>query len=98
MSKGIQRALDTLGLTLWQVLALIACGAFYVGEMRPKLAACGEVAAELKDLNKTVATLTTKVEVHSVLLANVAEIKSELCEMRQEIVDLRRPKTASASH
>lgn len=95
MSKGLQRTLDSLGLTLWQVIALIACGAFYVGEMRPKLAAGGEVAAELKDLNKTVQTLTTKVEVHSVLLAAVSEIRSEVRELRDQVSKLQ-PKTASA--
>lgn len=93
MSKSLQRALDTLGLSLWQVLVLIAAGAFYVGEMRPKLAAGGEVAAELKDLNKTVQVLTTKVEVHSVLLAAVSEIRSEVREMRGQIAKLQ-PKTA----
>lgn len=93
MSKSLQRALDTLGLSLWQVLVLIAAGAFYVGEMRPKLAAGGEVAAELKDLNKTVQVLTTKVEVHSVLLAAVSEIRSEIREMRDQIAKLQ-PKTA----
>lgn len=94
MSKGIQRTLDSLGLTLSQVFALIAAGAFYVGEMRPKLAAGGEVAAELKDLNKTVQTLTTKVEVHSVLLAAVSEIRSEVRELRDQVSKLQ-PKTAS---
>ena len=105
MSKGIQRALDALGLSPWQALAVIAVGAFYVGEMRPKLAAGGEMAAELKaaggemaaelkDLNKTVQTLTTKVEVHSVLLATVSEIRSEVRELRDQVAKLQ-PKTAS---
>lgn len=98
MSKGIQRTLDTLGLSPWQALAVIAAGAFYVGDMRPKLAAGEKLTISVDKLTETVATLTTKVEVHAVLLANVAEIKSELREMRQEIVELRRPKTASASH
>lgn len=94
MAKGIQRTLDTLGLSLWQALAVIAAGAFYVGEMRPKLAAGGEVAAELKDLNRTVQTLTTKVEVHSVLLSAVSEIRSEVRELRDQVSKLQ-PKTAS---
>lgn len=94
MGKTIQRTLDSLGLTLWQVFGLIACGAFYIGEMRPKLAAVGEVAAELKDLNKTVQTLTTKVEVHSDLLAEVSEIRSEVRELRDQVSKLQ-PKTAS---
>lgn len=96
MSKSIQRAFETFGLTPWQALALVVCAAFYVGEMRPKLAAGGEVAAELKDLNKTVQTLTTKVEVHSVLLAAVAEIRTELREVREQVTKLQ-PKTASAN-
>lgn len=95
MSKVLQNTLQSLGLTPWQVIALIACGAFYVGEMRPKLAAGAEVAAELKDLNKTVQTLTTKVEVHSVLLAAVSEIRAEVRELRDQVAKLQ-PKTASS--
>lgn len=94
MRKSLQRTLDTLGLSLWQALALIAAAAFYVGEMRPTLAAGGEVAAELKDLNRTVQTLTTKVEVHSVLLSAVSEIRSEVRELRDQVSKLQ-PKTAS---
>lgn len=97
MSKTIQRTLTALGLTPWQVATIIACGAFYIGEMRPKLAAGGEVAAELKDLNKTVQNLTTKVEVHSVLLASMTEMRAEVRELRDQVSKLHSPKTASAN-
>ncbi len=73
MSKGIQRTLDTLGLSPWQALAVIAAGAFYVGDMRPKLAAGEKLTISVDKLTETVATLTTKVEVHAVLLANVED-------------------------
>lgn len=95
MSDAIQRSLRTLGVTPWQAIIGIAVAGFYLGEMKPKLAAGEKLTASVDKLTETVATLTTKVEIHAVLLANVAEIKSELREMRQEIVELRRPKTAS---
>ena len=53
MSKSIQRTLEAFGLTPWQALALIAAASFYVGEMRPKLAAGDKVAVAVEDLNKT---------------------------------------------
>lgn len=98
MSDAFQKPLRTLGVTPWQAIVGIALAGFYLGEMKPKLAAGEKLTASVDKLTETVSTLTTKVEIHAVLLANVAEIKSELREMRQEIVELRRPKTASASH
>ena len=97
-TDSLQKPLRTLGVTPWQAIVAIALAGFYLGEMKPKLAAGEKLTSSVDKLTETVATLTTKVEIHAVLLANVAEIKSELREMRQEIVELRRPKTASSSH
>ena len=94
MSQQITSTLRSLGVTPWQAIVAIACLGFYVGEMRPKLAAGEKLTSSVDKLTETVSTLTPKVEIHAVLLANVAEIKSELREMRQELIELRRPKTA----
>lgn len=97
-ADSLQKPLRTLGVTPWQAIVAIALAGFYLGEMKPKLAAGEKLTTSVDKLTETVSTLTTKVEIHAVLLANVAEIKLELREMRQELIELRRPKTAAAAH
>lgn len=95
-TDNIEKPLRALGVTPWQLIVAIALAGFYLGEMRPKLAAADKLAESVDVLSQTVQMLSTKVEVHAVILNNMAELKAELREMRQEIVDVRRPKSASA--
>lgn len=94
-ASSLQKPLQALGVTPWQVIVGIALAGFYVGDIQPRMAEMGKIAASVERLNDTVHTLTTKVEVHSVILASVSEVKSEVKELRQEIVRLHSPKTAS---
>lgn len=94
-TDALQKPLRTLGVTPWQAILAIAVAGFYLGEMKPKLAAAEQLATSVDKLTATVQVLTTKVEVHAVLLDNMAEIKTELRELRQELTEIRRPKTAS---
>jgi hypothetical protein len=100
-TSSLQKPLRALGVTPWQLILGIALAGFYLGEMKPKLEEGAKEASKIADsvekLNETVQSLTTKVEVHSVLLASVAEIKTEVKELRQEIVRLHSPKTAAAN-
>lgn len=96
-ASTLQKPLRALGVTPWQAIVGIALAGFYLGDMEPKLAEVGKIAASVEKLNDTVHTLTTKVEVHSVLLQAVAEVKTELKEVRQEIVRLHSPKTVSTN-
>lgn len=102
MSTTVQNQLKSLGVTPWQFMLFLAAAGFWVGEIKPKLDAAStstaQVSESMRDLVSTVHTLTTKVEVHAVLLTSVAEIRSELREVRKELSTLQlqpKPKTAS---
>ena len=94
MSDALQKPLRTLGVTPWQAIVAIALAGFYLGEMKPKLAAGEKLTSSVDKLTETVSTLTTKVEIHAVLLATVSEIRSEVRELRDQVAKLQ-PKTAS---
>ena len=94
MSDQLQRTLKALGVTPWQAIVAIALAGFYLGEMKPKLASGEEIAASMKALTTTVQGLSTKVEVHAVLLTSVDELRAELRDLRVEVAKLQ-PKTAS---
>jgi hypothetical protein len=87
MSEKTERALKAFGVTPWQLLLGIACIGSWWATVQP-------LPGQLAELNRTVQLLSTRVEVHAVLLTNVAEIKAEVKELRHEISKLH-PKTAS---
>lgn len=97
MRDAIQKQLRVLGVTPWQVIVTVALAGFYIGEMKPRLAAAEQLSHSVSALNATVQALSTKVEVHTVLLASIAEIKVEVRELRSEIVNAR-AKAVSSAH
>jgi hypothetical protein len=70
--------LNRLGLTPASLVAGIAVAAAWYATLAP-------IPGEISQLNQAVQTLATKVEVHSVLINQMAEIKTELTGMRKEL-------------
>ena len=78
MSESILRHLQLFGLTPTQVV--IACGIVWgwVTTLSP-------MPVEMAKLNDTVRMLSTKVEIHSVLISQITELNSEVKGMRREL-------------
>jgi Tfp pilus assembly protein PilO len=70
--------LKKLGLTPASLVAGIAVAAAWYATLAP-------IPGEISQLNAAVQTLATKVEVHSVLIAQMNEIKVEMAGMRKEL-------------
>jgi hypothetical protein len=78
MPDKIANTLKTWGLTPWQGLAGIAFVACWFTTLRPMPQAVAE-------LNATVAELTTKVEVHAVLIQQMSSLTAEVNELRNHV-------------
>ena len=78
MSESILRNLKLFGLTPAQLV--IACGIAWgwVTTLSP-------MPKEMAKLNETVAQLSTKVEIHSVLISQITELNTEVKGMRREL-------------
>ena len=78
MSEIILRHLQLFGLTPAQVV--IACGIVWgwVTTLSP-------MPVEMAKLNDTVRMLSTKVEIHSVLISQITELNTEVKGMRREL-------------
>jgi hypothetical protein len=78
MSESILRNLKLFGLTPAQVV--IACGIAWgwVTTLSP-------MPLEMAKLNETVRSLSTKVEIHSVLISQITELNAEVKGMRREL-------------
>jgi hypothetical protein len=78
VSESILRNLKLFGLTPAQVV--IACGIAWgwVTTLSP-------MPVEMAKLNETVARLSTKVEIHTVLIAQITDLNNEIKGMRREL-------------
>lgn len=90
MSESILRNLQLFGLTPAQ--AVIACGIVWgwVTTLSP-------MPVEMAKLNDTVRLLSTKVEIHSVLISQITELNNEVKGMRRELSTLEGKLTTTAS-
>jgi len=70
--------LKKLGLTPASLFAGVAVAAAWYATLAP-------IPGEINQLNQAVQVLATKVEVHTVLIAQMNEIKTELTGMRKEL-------------
>jgi hypothetical protein len=70
--------LKKVGLTPASLFAGVAVAAAWYATLAP-------IPGEIKQLNEAVQSLATKVEVHSVLIAQMNEVKSEIKGMRSEL-------------
>jgi hypothetical protein len=82
MSQQLSSRLRSLGVTPWQLVLGVACIGSWWATVQP-------LPGQLSKLTETVQVLTTKVEIHTVLLAEIAEVKSDLKDIRAEIAALR---------
>jgi hypothetical protein len=77
MSNSLQKPLQTLGVTPWQLILGIACIGSWWATVQP-------LPGKLEQLNTTVQALSTRVEVQSVLLNSVKELHEDVKENREE--------------
>jgi hypothetical protein len=82
MSQQLSSAFRSFGVTPWQLLLGIACLGSWWATVQP-------LPEQLARLTVTVQQLSTKVEVHTVLLAEIAEVKHEIKDLRVEIANMR---------
>ena len=88
-SALIQKPLQTLGVTPWQLILGIACIGSWWATVQP-------LPAQLSKLTETVQQLSTRVEIHTILLKDISEVKQDLKELRSDVSALRF-KSVSAS-
>ncbi|MDH4454348.1 MAG: hypothetical protein QE570_14325 [Verrucomicrobiota bacterium] len=89
MSEFILRNLNLFGLTPAQVIIACAIAWGWVTTLSP-------MPVEMAKLNDTVRLLSTKVEIHSVLISQITELNSEVKGMRRELSTIE-GKLATAS-
>lgn len=77
MSTPLQKPLQTLGVTPWQLILGIACIGSWWATVQP-------LPGKLEQLNTTVQALATRVEVQSVLLNSVKDLHEDVKENREE--------------
>lgn len=90
MSASLQKPLQTLGVTPWQLILGIACIGSWWATVQP-------LPGKLEQLNSTVQALATRVEVQSVLLDSIKELRSEVKTIREELALIKGRLTASRS-
>jgi len=78
MSESILRSLKAFGLTPWQLILGAAVAYGWFTSLMP-------MPAEMRTLNATVQSLGTKVEIHTVLIAQISDLKTEVTGMRREL-------------
>lgn len=78
MSENVTKALRSFGVTPWQfTLAAVAVGSWW--------ATVQPLPQQLERLNATVQQISTKVEIHSVILQSVTELNGKVDGMRREL-------------
>ena len=89
MSQQISSTLRSLGVTPWQFILGTACIGSWWATVQP-------LPAQLSKLTETVQQLSTRVEIHTILLKEISEIKQDLKDLRSDVSALRF-KSASTS-
>lgn len=78
MSENVTKAMRSFGVTPWQFcLAAVAVGSWW--------ATVQPLPAQLERLNGTVQQISTKVEIHGVILQSVTELNGKVDGMRREL-------------
>lgn len=78
MPQPIVNTFKILGVTPWQVVTLAICVGSWWATVQP-------LPAQLVQLNATVQSISTKVEIHSVLLQSVSDMRADVQQMRREL-------------
>lgn len=82
MSESILRSMKAFGMTPGQIILAVACIGSWWATIQP-------LPGQIAKLTETVQQLSTRVEIHTVLLNEIAEVKKELKDLRTELVQLR---------
>lgn len=78
MPPPISNTFKFLGVTPMQVIAFSICVGSWWATVQP-------LPAQLAQLNATVQQISTKVEIHSVLLQSVSDMRADVQQMRREL-------------
>ncbi len=82
MSQQISSTLRSLGVTPWQLFLGTACIGSWWATVQP-------LPAQLSKLTETVQQLSTRVEIHTILLKEISEVKQDLKDLRSDVSALR---------
>lgn len=82
MSQQISSTLRSLGVTPWQLFLGTACIGSWWATVQP-------LPAQLSKLTETVQQLSTRVEIHTILLKDISEVKQDLKDLRSDVSALR---------
>ena len=82
MSQQISSTLRSLGVTPWQFILGTACIGSWWATVQP-------LPAQLSKLTETVQQLSTRVEIHTILLKEISELKQDLKDLRSDVSALR---------
>lgn len=74
--------LKQLGVTPWQFLLGTACIGSWWATVQP-------LPSQLSKLTETVQQLSTRVEIHTILLKEISEVKQDLKDLRSDVSALR---------
>jgi hypothetical protein len=90
MSQQITSSLRSFGVTPWQLLLGIACIGSWWATVQP-------LPGQLSKLTETVQQLSMRVEIHTVLLKEISEVKQDLKDLRADVSALRFKSAATSS-
>lgn len=82
MSQQITSTLRSLGVTPWQFILGTACIGSWWATVQP-------LPSQLSKLTETVQQLSTRVEIHTILLKEISEVKQDLKDLRSDVSALR---------
>lgn len=82
MPQQISSTLRLLGITPWQFILGTACIGSWWATVQP-------LPAQLSRLTETVQQLSTRVEIHTILLKEISEVKQDLKDVRSDVSALR---------
>jgi len=82
MSQQISSTLRSLGVTPWQFILGTVCIGSWWATVQP-------LPSQLSKLTETVQQLSTRVEVHTILLKDISEVKQDLKDLRSDVSALR---------
>ncbi len=82
MSQQLTSTLRIFGVTPWQLILGTACIGSWWATVQP-------LPGQLTKLTETVQQLSTRVEIHTILLKEISEVKQDLKDLRSDVSALR---------
>ena len=77
MPEPVNRIFKSFGVTPWQLILTTACIGSWWATIQP-------LPGQLAQLNQTVQQISTRVEVHSVMLNEMKELRQEMSSFRKD--------------